>query len=457
MARKKFFFWGAVGSVSLVLNLIFVSERLHANGDGAEKYQHVLSDLLYYVSQMYVEPIDQKTLLIGAIRGLMSATGDPYTRFLDREEHAEFNATEGGQRIGIGVEVAREGEYPVVISPVEGSPADRAGILPGDKIIAIDGVSTRNLDFTKLLSKISGEAGTIVRLEIARDGEAKPLDVQIVRGTFNLDYCRGGILGDRTGYIRLTHFFGEDSGSIETFRNFLEQFVSKKVNGIIIDLRNNPGGHLNMAVTLSGYFLKKGDVVVSAKGRKKENDAVFTASGETGIVPRDLPVVVLINGGSASASEIMAGALQDHKRAKLLGVKSFGKGSVQQVFRPLADDTAALITIQKYFTPNNRSIHGIGLTPDIVVDELKPTEDERFYLYKMSKEKWIDSFVKTHAEYSDRLNDLFLEEAAKRGWHFRREFIRVVLKTEYYRHSSKLPDPEIDPQLARALQEIAAK
>ena len=457
MKWKERSLWMFILVFSLAMNFVFPLYSLQGR-ESSGKYQHLFSSVFYYLTELYVEELDEKTIMLGAIRGLLTATNDPYTRFLDREEHKEFSSTEKGKKAGIGVEVTFENGIPVVIAPIEGGPAEKAGIRAADKIISIDGQSLKELSFGDMLKLISGDVGTTVDLEIIHEGEQIPLKISIVRALFKLDYCRGNLLSDgKIGYIRLSHFFGEDSGSTDEFRKYLLEYKKKKVRGIIIDLRNNAGGHLDMAVTLSGYFLNKGDMVVSAKGRNASMNREYRAEGKTSLIPGEMPVVVLINQGSASASEIMAGALQDHGRAKLIGKKSFGKGSVQQIVRPLPDDTAALITIQKYFTPKNRSIHGKGLTPDIDTDPILPTEDDRYYFTKMARTEFIKNFKSRHPAYDKTLHGIFLSESKAAGYNFTENFALVVLKNSYNGKFSSVPDLEMDVQLARAVEEVLSR
>ena len=459
MKKQERWFW--IGAVLLTALFSPLSGLLTAGQDAGEshKYQKLLQSVFYYVDQYYVDEIDEKDLWIGAIRGILSATGDPYTRFLDREEHREFNTAETGQKVGIGVEITMKDGIPVVISPVEGSPADRAGILPGDRIVKVSGKSTESLPFGDLLDLISGEPDTVVELEIERRGPVPRRKIQITRGLFDLDYVYSGMLeGGRVGYLRLTHFLGSEGGASDEFRQALQNFADRKVRGVVLDLRNNAGGHLDMAVQLCGYFLKEGMTVVRVRGRKKELDRDLMASGETGILPEDVPVAVLINGGSASASEVMAGALQDYHRAKLVGQQSFGKGSVQQVFRPLPDDTAALITIQKYFTPLNRSIHGVGLTPDVEVEDLAPDLDESYALARLREEGYYEKFQKDHPDYGEKLAGIMEKDVHSRGLKLRHEIVLRTMEQLYpARHRGEVPDPRTDLQLAKALEVLGTE
>ena len=346
---------------------------------------------------------------------------------------------------------------PVVVAPIAGGPAEAAGILPGDRIVSVDGEKTEDVPFGKLVERITGERGTVVVLGIEREAYEKPLTIRVSRGEFDLEYVRTQYFEQQQiGYIRLYHFFGEEAGSVDKFRAALEDFKRRRAKGLIVDLRSNPGGHLEMAGILTGYFLKAGQVVVRAKGRTEEMNSEILAEGDVAVVPENMPVVVLINEGSASASEIMAGALQDHNRATLIGSKSFGKASVQKVIRPLPDDTAALITIQKYFTPLNRGIHGKGLIPDIDVPSLRPNESEVAVLQTLDEEKYFIEFRRRHPQYRPALVDTFLKELEARKLALRRPLAVFVLQDRYRIWNPGQPDPAADPQLARALQQLGS-
>ncbi len=358
--------------------LIFASSL-----EDSHKYQHILESVHYYLQQIYVDPVDEKKLWIGAIRGMMAATDDPYTRFLESEQQKEFAGMEEGKKVGIGVEVTLRGGVPVVIAPVEGGPAMKAGIRSGDRILAIDGKKTERLRFEEMLDLITGENGSVVELEVNHRGMPDNENIKVVRGVFQIDYVKTHYFEkEKVGYIRLTMFFGKEA-EVKEFHDALVNFRNIGAKGVILDLRDNSGGHLEMAVQLAGFFLKKGDLVVMARGRDSSGDQDYKAHGETELFPSTTPVVVLINHGSASASEILAGALQDHKRATLVGTRSFGKASVQKIIRPLPDNTAAFITVQRYYTPNNRSIHGKGLDPDVEVKEYHPELADLYYIQKI--------------------------------------------------------------------------
>jgi carboxyl-terminal processing protease len=447
--------WIALLSISLSVNFFAFASPGFADREQSHRYQQILQHLLYYMENLYVEPLQEEELLKGAVRGLLAASGDPYTRFLDRTELKDFLSLEEGKRIGIGVEVSLQDGLPVVIAPIAGGPAEAAGIQPGDRILKVDGKKTEDVPFGKLVERITGERGTEVVLEIARDAFEKPLTIRVTRGEFDLEYVRTQYFEkEQIGYIRLYHFFGEESGSVEKFRAGIAEFKRRQAKGIIVDLRSNPGGHLEMAGIVTGYFLKEGQVVVRAKGRTDEMNSQILAQGDVAIVPESMPVVVLINEGSASASEIMAGALQDHKRATLIGSRSFGKASVQKVIRPLPDETAALITIQKYFTPLNRGIHGKGLEPDISVATLRPNAAEVAAIEKLEQAKFFQGLKQKHARYEAELVEVFLKELQRRNLEMRREIAVFVLQDKYRIWNPGKPDPAADPQLARGLQHL---
>lgn len=445
-------------TVSLCVNFLAFASPGFADREQSHRYQQILQHLLYYMENLYVEPLQEEELLKGAVRGLLAASGDPYTRFLDRAELKNFLSLEEGKRIGIGVEVSLQDGLPVVIAPIAGGPAEAAGILPGDRIMKVDGTKTEDVPFGKLVERITGERGTEVELGIERSAFEKPLTIRVTRGEFELEYVRTQYFEkEQIGYIRLYHFFGEESGSVDKFRAGIQDFKRRQAKGIIVDLRSNPGGHLEMAGIVTGFFLKEGQVVVRAKGRTEEMNSEIRAEGDVAIVPENIPVVVLINEGSASASEIMAGALQDHKRATLIGSRSFGKASVQKVIRPLPDETAALITIQKYFTPLNRGIHGKGLTPDIAVPTLRPNETEVAVLQTLDEKKFFVDFKAKHPQYSAELVDVFLKELSSRNLNIRRALAVFVLQDRYRIWNPGKPDPMADPQLARALKQLQSE
>jgi carboxyl-terminal processing protease len=315
------------------------------------------------VHDQYVEqPVDNKVLMQGAIRGMLDALGDEQTFYMEPELYQSESSSLQGQYEGIGAHVDTEGDYLTIISPIEGSPAEKAGLLPGDKIIAIDGDDMTGVTPEEARLKVLGPAGTEVTLTVAREGEPEPLKFVITRAEITIRSAEGKMLENGIGYVDI-NTFGERT--TRELRDALDSVLAQNPRGIIIDLRNNPGGYLTTAVEVTSEFVEDGVVLYEVYGDGRRDTHRVLGNGRA----TDIPLVVLINEGSASASEILAGALQDYERAKLVGVKSYGKGSVQN-WVPLSNNQgAARVTIAKWLTPHEQAIDNhVGLTPDVVVE-----------------------------------------------------------------------------------------
>ncbi|HRL94429.1 MAG TPA: S41 family peptidase [Pseudomonas sp.] len=334
------------------------------------------AEVMDRIKAAYVEPVDDKTLLENAIKGMLSNL-DPHSAYLEPEAYAELQESTSGEFGGLGVEVGIEDGFIKIISPIDDTPASQAGIQPGDLIIKIDGQPTKGLSMTEAVDKMRGKAGSKILLTLVREG-GQPFDVELIRAVIKVKSVKSQLLEDHYGYLRISQFqvnSGEEVG--KALAALKKQNDGKKLRGIVLDLRNNPGGVLQAAVEVTDHFLKKG-LIVYTKGRIANSELRFSA--DPADASEGVPLVVLINGGSASASEIVAGALQDHKRGVLMGTDSFGKGSVQTVL-PLNNDRALKITTALYFTPNGRSIQAQGIVPDIEVSRAKVTreqDDENF-------------------------------------------------------------------------------
>ncbi len=327
----------------------------------------------------YVEEKTPKDLIYGSLRGMLSSL-DPHSQFLDPDEYKELKTETQGKFGGLGIEISIRDGLLTIITPLEDTPAWRAGIKAGDHIVKIEQELTRDLTLDDAVKKLRGKPGTEVKLTVLREGADKLLDFTIVREIIQIqDVKNTQILQDHIGYIRLTEF-REDSAT--AFRKALDDLTQQGADSMILDLRNNPGGLLNVAINITEEFLAQGEIIVSTKGRRLSQNTITRSTNKTHLV--SWPMVVLINEGSASGSEILAGALQDNKRAIILGTKSFGKGSVQSVI-PLPDGSGLRLTTSKYFTPSGRSIHGIGIEPDIVVEPQLPPEEA-----KDEKEKKVE-------------------------------------------------------------------
>ncbi|MDX5371628.1 MAG: S41 family peptidase [Pseudomonadaceae bacterium] len=327
------------------------------------------AEVMDRIKAAYVEPVDDKTLLENAIKGMLSNL-DPHSAYLEPEDFAELQESTSGEFGGLGIEVGTEDGFIKVVSPIDDTPASKAGIQPGDLIVKIDGQPTKGLSLMEAVDKMRGKAGSKISLTLVREG-GRPFDVELTRAVIKVKSVKSQMLDDGYGLIRITQFQINTGEEVGKALAKLRKDNGKKLRGLVLDLRNNPGGVLQAAVEVSDHFLKKG-LIVYTEGRIANSELRFNA--DPADASEGVPLVVLINGGSASASEIVAGALQDHKRAVLMGTDSFGKGSVQTVL-PLNNDRALKLTTALYFTPNGRSIQAQGIVPDIEVARAKVTRE----------------------------------------------------------------------------------
>lgn len=321
----------------------------------------IFSLVLHEIQQKYVEDTVPQDLIYGAIKGMLK-TLDPHSSFMTPEEMKDFQTETRGSFSGVGIEITMKDGVPIVVSPVEGTPAHKAGLLAGDQIIKIDGVSTKDMSLTDVVHRIRGPRGSKVILTILHEGERKIIDIPIIRDVIPIRSVRSEIMEKGYGYLRISNFQGDTAENVEKALKEL-QATTPPLKGLILDLRSNPGGLLEQSVRVADHFLP-GGLVVYTKGKVEDQSMEFKAT--RGAVAKDYPMIVLVNEGSASASEIVAGALQDHKRALILGAKTFGKGSVQTII-PLPDGSGLRLTTARYYTPNGRSIQATGIEPDVVV------------------------------------------------------------------------------------------
>ena len=320
----------------------------------------MLADVLERVKHEYVNPVDDHQLLQAAIRGMVSSL-DPYSAYLDGDEYDEVKISSSGQYSGVGIEVSMEDDQVVVVSPFEGSPAAAAGIRTGDVIATIDGIPVNTTTLTDTIGRMRGKEGTVVKIGILREGNAEPLQFTLKRSRVELRSVRSEVLEPGMGYVRISQFSETTGDDLNAALKELRKRNAAPLKGLVLDLRNNPGGVLEAAVSVSDTFLDSG-VIVTAKGRTPESK--FEMDATPGDALYGAPIVVLINGGSASAAEIVAGALKDNHRAKLMGRTTFGKGSVQTVI-PVSSDRAIKLTTSLYYTPSGISINHRGIAPDI--------------------------------------------------------------------------------------------
>ena len=321
----------------------------------------MFTEALERIRISYVEEVDDKTLLENAIRGMLSGL-DPHSAYVVESEYDALQETTTGEFGGLGIEVGRQDGYIKVISPIDDTPADRAGIQAGDLIIQINDTPTRQIMPEEAANLMRGEPGTSVTVTIAREG-VEPFDLTVTREVIAINSVRSRVLEPGYAYLRISQFRANTAQDLESEYEKLSA-ENQNLKGLVLDLRNNPGGVLQASVGVVDTFISDGRIV-STKGRLEGNNMEFMATNRT--IAKDIPIVVLINNGSASASEIVAGALQDHNRAIIMGTRSFGKGSVQSVV-PLAEQRAIKLTTSLYFTPNGRSIQAQGIDPDIIVE-----------------------------------------------------------------------------------------
>ena len=320
----------------------------------------------------YVEPVDDKKLLRDAIQGMLSGL-DPHSSFLDPEAFKEMRVGTEGEFGGLGIEVTMEDGFVKVVSPIEDTPAARAGLKTGDLIIRLDEKAVKGMTLNDAVKQMRGKPGSDIVLTVVREGQPKPLKFTVTRAVIKIQSVKHRMLEDGFGYVRITQFQANTGDGLKDALTKLKLQNKNNLKGLVLDLRNNPGGVLNAAVAVSDAFLTSG-LIVYTEGRVADAELKFSAT------PPDLidgaPMVVLVNGGSASASEIVAGALQDHKRAVIMGTKTFGKGSVQTIL-PMSGGSALKITTARYYTPNGRSIQATGILPDVVTEEAKVTKRDK--------------------------------------------------------------------------------
>ncbi|HHH39088.1 MAG TPA: S41 family peptidase [Sedimenticola sp.] len=326
----------------------------------------VFAEIFGRIKKDYVEPVSDRELLEYAIRGMLSGL-DPHSSYLNADEFKELQVGTRGEFGGLGIEVGMENGFVKVISPIDDTPAQKAGVKAGDLIIRIDDHPVKGMGLDEAVKLMRGRPGSKITLTIVRDGVEKPLRIEIERAVIKVASVKGRILEDGFGYLRISHFQSRTTEDMLKELARLKQKSGGRLKGLILDLRNNPGGVLNGAVAVSDAFLTKG-IIVYTQGRTKDSRLNFTAAPDD--VLAGAPMVVLVNGGSASASEIVAGALQDHKRAIIMGSQTFGKGSVQTII-PVNQQAGIKLTTARYYTPSGRSIQAEGITPDIPLSNVR--------------------------------------------------------------------------------------
>src|SRR5690348_16667978 len=405
---------GVLAGVLLSLNFSAVAQR-----DGAGQFPLPVDELRAFaevfgaIKSSYVEPVEDKKLITEAISGMLTGL-DPHSAYLDQDAFRELQVGTQGEFGGLGIEVGMEEGFVKVVSPIDVTPAFRAGLKPGDFIIKIDDTSVKGMSLNDAVKRMRGKPKTSIRLTILRKGEPKPFEVSLTRDVIHVQSVKSKLIEPGYGWIRVSQFQEHTGENLVTHLEAL--YKSGPLKGLILDLRNDPGGLLNGAVGISSAFLPPRSAVVSTDGRTEDAKRKFIAAPEDylrgnredylkALPPevKKVPMVVLVNGGSASASEIVAGALQDHKRATVLGTQTFGKGSVQTIL-PLGNNTAIKLTTARYYTPNGRSIQALGVTPDVLVDEPGAPQD-----------RIREADLQRHLENLEKIQKQEADKAAKAG------------------------------------------
>jgi len=350
------------------VRLVFAAIEL--GSDEFYKEIELYTNTMTIIQREYVDEVSTHDLIYGSLQGMLSAL-DPHSQFMKPADYTEIQVETSGEFGGLGIEISIRDNLLTIITPIEGTPAYKAGLLPGDRIVAIDGKSTKNISIWDAVKKLRGKVKTDVKITILREKAKKIFDVTVTRDIIKVESVRRTkMIADNIGYIRLATF-GEKSA--EDMEQSLDKLEGEGMKALILDLRNNAGGLLNTSVKIADKFLDEGKLIVTTRGRREDQVMEFKAHQEN--TYGDYPLVVLVNNGSASASEIVAGAIKDNGRGVLLGTKTFGKGSVQTLI-PMPDGSALRLTTAKYFTPSGQCIHDIGIEPDIKI-EYKPDTDDK--------------------------------------------------------------------------------
>ena len=357
--------------IFIVINLFFYknyNNDVHATKTSLPLNQlQAFSEVYLKIKQNYVQDISDKEIFDNAIKGMLEGL-DPHSTFLNEKDFKDLQIGTKGEFGGLGIEITMEGGYIKVITPIDDTPAFKAGIEAGDLIVEIDNKSVQGMSLGEAVDLMRGKIGTSILLTIAREGNNSPLEIKIIRDKIKVKSVKYEIIDDSYAYIRISSFQSKTGDNLKKAIRDLKSKSKNSIKGYVVDMRNNPGGVLGAAVDVSDAFISGKKKIVFTKGRTE--DAIYEFVSNNTDLANGKPIVVLINGGSASASEIVAGALQDHKRAIIMGTQSFGKGSVQTIL-PITSKTAVKITTARYYTPKGRSIQAKGITPDIIVENLE--------------------------------------------------------------------------------------
>jgi len=438
-----------VTTASSINNWIFAGDA-----DRAYEQLRIFNEIFNLLRTEYYdeEKVTPEKLMPGAINGMIESLNDPHTSYLDKEVFDELQTDTKGEFGGLGIVIGKRDDWITVISPIDDTPAARKGVRAGDRIIAIDGESTEGFSTMDAVRLLRGTVGTSVTITILRPSEPKAFDVTIIRGIIKLETVKSEMVDGHIGYIRISQF---SEPTADALAQHIDDLQNKGMDSMIVDLRNNPGGLLSSVIEITDMFISKG-VIVSTRGRDRSQNQTFQAQRDA-TVP-DIPLIVLVNEGSASASEIFAGAIRDNNRGLLIGEKTFGKGSVQTV-RELPDGSGIRITTALYYTPSGKSIHDVGIEPDEVVEDIELTTEELDHLETINEEGILETFVEAHPGFRDSFDeeafDSLMQDLEDRGLEIRPVVVRRLIRNELEKNElPPLIDLDYDVQLKYAIDKL---
>ncbi|MBU1044262.1 MAG: S41 family peptidase [Candidatus Omnitrophica bacterium] len=402
MSIKKISLLVVICFSTILFNNNFAIAKNKSDKDELYNQIEIFSDAISAIQHDYVDIVPPKEIIYGALKGMLASL-DPYSQFMDPDSFKELQVETEGEFGGLGIEITLRDNLLTIITPLDGTPADFAGLKAMDRIVKIDDTITKDITLTEAVKLMRGKPSTDVTLTIMRDNEDKLLDFTITRDIIEVKAVRNSqILEDNIGYIKLTDFSEKTKSDLDAA---LKQLEKEGMDSLIFDLRNNPGGLLISSVETASEFLPTGEMIVYTKGREENQNTEFRATGKSNY--KDIPLIVMVNSGSASASEIVAGAIQDHKRGIILGTTSFGKGSVQTVI-PLRDGSALRLTTAKYYTPSGRTINEVGVVPDVTVEFEQPKEKK---IEQVKKDKEVFDKIENDEKAKSEKNIDLKEDA----------------------------------------------
>ncbi|MBN2442380.1 MAG: S41 family peptidase [Spirochaetales bacterium] len=454
--RERLLIIGITSFFITLLILLAFSPKVFAQSKDPETEDQILLlyEVLEFIKENYVDEEKAQTdiLIKGALKGMLEALDDPYSMYLAEDDMSDMEETTTGKFGGVGLYILKGDKGVEVARPIPGTPAFRGGIVAGDFIIAVDEESVLELTIDEVVKRLKGPAGTKVTMTILR-GESKTFDVTVERAMIELPTVKQAMIKNKIGYMEILQF---TPITYERVVDAIEYFKKEKYNSLIIDVRSNPGGLLSSVIDITDLFFKPGDIIVSTRSRNPFDDRVYRAKEEP-IVDPDFPIVVLIDKYSASAAEILTGALKDTHRAYIIGQTSYGKGSVQQV--RYAGEGGFRLTVAKYYTPSDISIHGVGIEPDLKVEKDKPSKEEEASLEDLLESNAVELFIKNNPQPDEKAIKGFIQKLRKDGIIVKDRYIKKMIRNELNKTNNNPPvyDLDFDLELQEAVKYLEQK